>query len=62
MHSITIDQKSIEAVSAGQLDLDALTQLLARQPKLIAVAHVSSVLGTINPLAVSVSSSGWMTR
>ena len=40
----------VPVLDDGQLDLDALTQLLARQPKLIAVAHVSNVLGTINPL------------
>ena len=34
----------------GQLDMDAFTALLARGPKLIAVAHVSNVLGTINPI------------
>jgi cysteine desulfurase/selenocysteine lyase len=35
----------------GLLDLEALDDLLARRPKLVAVAHVSNVLGTINPLA-----------
>jgi cysteine desulfurase / selenocysteine lyase len=35
----------------GLLDLDALDELLAQGPKLVAVAHVSNVLGTINPLA-----------
>jgi cysteine desulfurase / selenocysteine lyase len=34
----------------GQLDLEALDALLARGPKLIAVVHVSNVLGTINPI------------
>jgi len=34
----------------GQLDLDALDELLARGPKLLAVVHVSNVLGTINPV------------
>jgi cysteine desulfurase / selenocysteine lyase len=34
----------------GQLDLDALDALLARAPKLVAVAHVSNVVGTINPI------------
>jgi cysteine desulfurase/selenocysteine lyase len=34
----------------GQLDLDALDALLARSPKLVAVAHVSNVVGTINPI------------
>jgi cysteine desulfurase/selenocysteine lyase len=35
----------------GRLDMDALDALLAREPKLLAVVHVSNVLGTINPLA-----------
>jgi cysteine desulfurase / selenocysteine lyase len=35
----------------GILQLDALDALLARGPKLVAVAHVSNVLGTINPIA-----------
>jgi cysteine desulfurase / selenocysteine lyase len=35
----------------GLLDLDALDALLERRPKLVCVAHVSNVLGTINPVA-----------
>jgi cysteine desulfurase / selenocysteine lyase len=35
----------------GQLDLAALDELLEREPKLLAVVHVSNVLGTINPVA-----------
>jgi cysteine desulfurase / selenocysteine lyase len=35
----------------GQLDLEALAGLLKRGPKLLAVAHVSNVLGTENPVA-----------
>jgi cysteine desulfurase/selenocysteine lyase len=35
----------------GQLDIDAYTALLERGPKLVAVTHVSNVLGTENPLA-----------
>ena len=35
----------------GVLDLDALAPLLEREPKLVAVAHISNVLGTVNPLA-----------
>jgi cysteine desulfurase/selenocysteine lyase len=34
----------------GQLDLEALDVLLARGPKLVALVHVSNVLGTINPV------------
>jgi cysteine desulfurase/selenocysteine lyase len=35
----------------GLLDLDALDRLLERGPKLVAVAHVSNVLATVNPVA-----------
>jgi cysteine desulfurase/selenocysteine lyase len=34
----------------GVLDLDGLDALLARSPKVVAVAHVSNVLGTVNPI------------
>ncbi len=35
----------------GALDMEAFGGLLERDPKLVAVAHVSNVLGTENPLA-----------
>jgi cysteine desulfurase/selenocysteine lyase len=35
----------------GRLDLGAYAGLLEREPKLVAVAHVSNVLGTENPVA-----------
>jgi cysteine desulfurase/selenocysteine lyase len=35
----------------GRIDLDALASLLERGPKLVCVAHVSNVLGTVNPIA-----------
>jgi len=35
----------------GRLDMDAFRSLLERGPKLVAVAHVSNVLGTISPVA-----------
>jgi cysteine desulfurase / selenocysteine lyase len=35
----------------GLLEMGALAELLERRPKLVAVAHVSNVLGTENPLA-----------
>jgi cysteine desulfurase / selenocysteine lyase len=35
----------------GRLDLDSLDALLKLEPKLVAVAHVSNVLGTLNPVA-----------
>jgi cysteine desulfurase/selenocysteine lyase len=34
----------------GQLDSEALDRLLARGPKLLAIVHVSNVVGTINPI------------
>jgi cysteine desulfurase / selenocysteine lyase len=34
----------------GELDIDAFASLLERGPKLVAIAHVSNVLGTANPL------------
>jgi cysteine desulfurase / selenocysteine lyase len=41
----------VPVLDDGQLDLDELDRLLERSPKLVAVAHVSNVLGTINPVA-----------
>ncbi len=35
----------------GRLDLDTMAALLERGPRLVCVAHVSNVLGTINPVA-----------
>jgi cysteine desulfurase/selenocysteine lyase len=35
----------------GRLDMTALAAALRRGPKLIGVAHVSNVLGTVNPIA-----------
>ncbi len=35
----------------GRLDMDAFAALVERGPKLVAVAHVSNVLGTENPVA-----------
>ena len=34
----------------GLLDLEALAEALSRSPKVLAVTHVSNVLGTLNPL------------
>jgi cysteine desulfurase / selenocysteine lyase len=44
-----IDWAPIDA--DGLLDLEAFAKLLERGPKLVAVTHVSNVLGTENPLA-----------
>src|SRR5437588_8611894 len=41
----------VPVLDDGQLDLEALGALLAREPKLLGVVHVSNVLGTINPVA-----------
>ncbi|MDQ6807554.1 MAG: SufS family cysteine desulfurase [Actinomycetota bacterium] len=41
----------VPVLENGHLDLDALDGLLARGPKLLAVTHLSNVLGTINPVA-----------
>jgi cysteine desulfurase/selenocysteine lyase len=41
----------VPIIDDGQLDLDALDALLAREPKLLGVVHVSNVLATINPIA-----------
>ena len=35
----------------GELDMDALRALLTEQVRMVAVAHASNVLGTINPVA-----------
>jgi cysteine desulfurase/selenocysteine lyase len=40
----------VPVLDDGQLDDHELTRLLARQPKLLALVHVSNVLGTINPV------------
>jgi cysteine desulfurase / selenocysteine lyase len=41
----------VPVLDDGSLDLDALDALLARGPRLVALVHVSNVLGTINPVA-----------
>ena len=40
----------IPVLDDGQVDLDAYERLLERGPKLVALAHISNVLGTINPV------------
>jgi cysteine desulfurase/selenocysteine lyase len=44
----------VPVLDDGQLDLEALDVLLARGPKLVALVHVSNVIGTINPVATIV--------
>jgi cysteine desulfurase / selenocysteine lyase len=41
----------VPVLDDGQLDLEALDALLERGPKLVALVHVSNVVGTINPVA-----------
>ncbi|MBE2319058.1 SufS family cysteine desulfurase [Solirubrobacter sp. CPCC 204708] len=41
----------IPMLEDGTLDLDEYDRLLERSPKLVAVTHVSNVVGTINPIA-----------
>jgi cysteine desulfurase / selenocysteine lyase len=41
----------VPVTDGGLLDMQALGDLLARRPKLLAVTHVSNVLGTVNPIA-----------
>lgn len=36
--------------SEGELDMEAFEEALRQEPKLVAVTHVSNVLGTINPV------------
>ena len=43
--------KVIPVTDAGELDLEAFNTLLSERTKLLAVTHVSNVLGTVNPVA-----------
>lgn len=43
--------KAVPLRDGGQLDLDALDRLLSERTRVVAFAHVSNVLGTINPVA-----------
>ncbi|MGN6188724.1 MAG: SufS family cysteine desulfurase [Conexibacter sp.] len=45
----------VELTDDGRLDMDSFDALLERQPKLVAVAHVSNVLGTLNPVETIVA-------
>jgi cysteine desulfurase/selenocysteine lyase len=46
-----IELDFIPVTDEGLLDLEAYKKLLARGPKLVSFAHMSNVLGTINPAA-----------
>ncbi|MGH2843815.1 MAG: SufS family cysteine desulfurase [Solirubrobacteraceae bacterium] len=41
----------VPVLDDGHIDLEAYDRLLERAPKLVGLAHVSNVLGTINPVA-----------
>ncbi|MBI3827425.1 MAG: cysteine desulfurase [Candidatus Rokubacteria bacterium] len=43
--------KAVPVVGEGRLDLDALDRLITGRTRVVSVAHVSNVLGTINPVA-----------
>ena len=43
--------KAIPITDIGELDLDAFKALLGPRTRMVAVAHVSNVLGTVNPVA-----------
>jgi len=43
--------RAIPVVGEGYLDLDAFGRLLSPRTKVVALAHVGNVLGTINPVA-----------
>jgi len=42
--------KVVELTASGELDLDQLWKLMTPEVKLLGVAHVSNVLGTVNPV------------
>jgi cysteine desulfurase/selenocysteine lyase len=48
-HRVELD--FIPVTGDGKLDLEAYKKLLEKEPKLVAFAHMSNVLGTINPVA-----------
>ena len=43
--------KRIPVDDKGQLDLEALKKLLSPRTKLVCVAHISNVLGIVNPIS-----------
>ncbi|MCE2596858.1 cysteine desulfurase [Motilimonas cestriensis] len=43
--------KVIPLTDTGELDLTAFAQLLTEKTRLVAVTHISNVLGTVNPIA-----------
>jgi cysteine desulfurase/selenocysteine lyase len=47
--------RAIPVVGEGVLDLDALDRLLTERTRVVAFAHISNVLGTINPVQAIVA-------
>lgn len=47
---IGIELKVIPITDAGEIDLDAYKKLFSSKTKMVAISHVSNVLGTINPI------------
>ncbi|MGH7279438.1 MAG: aminotransferase class V-fold PLP-dependent enzyme [Candidatus Rokuibacteriota bacterium] len=43
--------KAVPVTAEGRLDLEALDRLLGARTRIVAFAHVSNVLGTVNPVA-----------
>ncbi len=41
----------VRILDDGCLDLESLDELLAREPRLVSLVHVSNVVGTVNPVA-----------
>lgn len=46
--------QAIPITDSGEIDMDEYEKLLALRPKMVAVTHVSNVLGTINPIRTMV--------
>jgi cysteine desulfurase/selenocysteine lyase len=42
--------RAVPVTAAGELDIDALGALLGPRTRLLAVTHISNVLGTVNPI------------
>ena len=40
----------IPILETGEIDLEAYGKLLSNKTKLVAVTHISNVLGTVNPI------------
>ena len=41
----------VQLTPDGRVDLDALRALMSRRTKVVAFAHVSNAMGTVNPYA-----------